>query len=375
MRRAALIIGLAVPAIMAAAEAGILTRDTLPCPQEGAVVASAPKQEKRGIGNALYQFVKKFSQLDTNYVEPQKYNFEVMLQNTNTYEAYALSTSNGQHIRFSPDVSMKLGPYVGWRWIFLGYTIDFSHLSGGGNKQDFNMSFYSSQIGLDLFYRKTGRDYKIREMDLGKDIDTSPLKNVDFDGIEASIKGFNVYYIFNHRKFSYPAAYSQSTVQRRSAGSFLAGFGYTTHSLKVDWKKLGQIIEDRLGPTLAAQVLDNTLAHERIHYADVSLSAGYAYNWVFAYNWLFDMSLSAALAYKHSTGDMERSRFKFRDFSFANFNLDGVLRTGIIWNNGKWYAGANAIFHSYNYRKSQFSTNTYFGNINIYIGFNFGKRK
>ncbi|SFG11189.1 DUF4421 domain-containing protein [Prevotella sp. KH2C16] len=375
MRRVALIIALAVPAVMAAAEGNIQSRDTLPRPQEGEVATSAPRQEKKGIFNALYQFVKKFSQVDTNYVEPQKYNFEVMLQNTNTYEAYTISTSNGQHIRFAPDVSIKAGPYVGWRWIFLGYTIDLTHLNGGSNKQDFNMSLYSSQIGLDLFYRKTGNDYKIREMNLGEGVDTSPLKNVSFDGIEASIKGFNAYYIFNHRKFSYPAAYSQSTIQRRSAGSFLAGFGYTTHSLKVDWQKLGQIIEDRLGSTLATQVIDDNLVHERIHYADVSLSAGYAYNWVFAHNWLFDMSLSLALAYKHSTGDMERSRFKFRDFSFANFNLDGVLRTGLVWNNSKWYAGANAIFHSYNYHKSQFSTNTYFGNINIYVGFNFGRKK
>ena len=374
MKKIALIISFALLAVMTATGEPPV-RDSLLHSQEKETVPSASGKEKRGIIDALYQFVKKFSQLDTNYVEPQKYNFEAMLQNTNTYEAYALSTSSGQHIRFSPDVSMKLGPYIGWRWIFLGYTLDFSHLSGGGNKQDFYMSLYSSQIGLDLFYRKTGNDYKIREMNLGKNIDTSPLRNVSFDGIQASIKGFNLYYIFNHRRFSYPAAYSQSTIQRKSAGSFLAGFGYTTHCLEVDWAKLGEIIAQRLGSTLAAQVLDGDLVHEHIHYADVSLSAGYAYNWVFARNWLFDLSLSAALAYKHSFGDMEHSRFQFRDFSFANFNLDAVLRSGIVWNNSKWYAGANAIFHSYNYRKSQFSTNTYFGNINVYIGFNFGKKK
>lgn len=34
------------------------------------------------------------------------------------------------------------------------------------------------------------------------------------------------YYTFNHRRFSYPAAFTQSYIQRRSAGSWLAGISY-----------------------------------------------------------------------------------------------------------------------------------------------------
>jgi hypothetical protein len=47
---------------------------------------------------------------------------------------------------------------------------------------------------------------------------------------------------------------------------------------------------------------------------------------------------------------------------------------GIVWNNTRWYAGTSAVFHTYNYSKSQFSTNNMFGNVNFYVGFNFGKR-
>ena len=72
---------------------------------------------------------------------------------------------------------------------------------------------------------------------------------------------------------------------------------------------------------------------------------------------------------------MQGPTFPFRDFSFRNFNLDGVGRFGFVWNNTKWYVGANAIFHAYNYHKSQFSTNNFFGSVNIYAGMNFGKRK
>ncbi len=331
--------------------------------------------EKRSFGQRLYDLVKTFSRVDTSYIEPQHYNFAAMIQNTNTYEIYSLYSKSGQSVTFAPKPSIKFGPYFGWRWIFLGYTLDFSHLGDGNHKQDFNISLYSNQLGLDLFYRKTGNDYKVRTLVLGEGVNTDAMRDVGFDGLSTSIKGFNLYYIFNHHRFSYPAAYSQSTVQRRSCGSWLAGIGYTSHSLQVDWASLSRLMAERLGQeTLDKAQIDSSLTVGSVRYRDLAFSAGYAYNWVFARNWLFDVSLSLALGYKHSAGDMDVHKFTLENFSFSNFNLDGVWRLGVVWNNTKWFAGANAIFHTYNYRKSQFYTNNSFGSVNIYVGFNFNKR-
>lgn len=331
-------------------------------------------QLKNKFLNKLYEKVKDFSRVDTAYIEPQKYNFTAMLQNTNTIEHYQLTSKNGHTIEFSPEPSWKLGPYFGWRWIFLGYTIDLAHLRGSDNRQDFDISLYSNQIGIDLFYRKTGDNYKIKRMSLDPDIDTHAMKNADFNGFKASIKGFNLYYIFNHKKFSYPAAYSQSTIQRRSAGSPLIGIGYTKHGINIDWNKLDNIISDRLGPQITIEEVDSGMRFDKVEFYDYSISCGYAYNWVFAHNWLFDASLSLGLSYKRSTGDVHKGSISFRDFDFKNVNLDGVSRIGIVWNNMKWYFGSSAIFHTYNYEKQQFRTNTTFGSLNIYVGFNFGKR-
>ena len=63
-----------------------------------------------------------------------------------------------------------------------------------------------------------------------------------------------------------------------------------------------------------------------------------------------------------------------KGFSFRNLNIDGIGRFGLVWNNTKWYAGASSIIHSYNYSKSQFSANSFFGSLNIYVGINFGRR-
>ncbi len=328
----------------------------------------------RHVTERLYQRVKAFSHIDTAYVEAQKYNFTVMVQSINTYETYRVSSSSGQSVRFSPKPSMKVGPYVGWRWIVWGYTVDFSHLSDGHKKQDFMVSLYSNQVGLDLFYRKTGNDYRIKDLNLGPAVNTSSLENMTFDGIRASIKGFNLYYIFNHKRFSYPAAYSQSTRQLRNAGSVLAGFGYTRHSLSIDWNKLQTLIDDELQPSSDEATLNPDLKFQSIHYTDISLSLGYAYNWVFAHNWLFNSSLSLALGHKHTSGDLAENNFLFKGFSLENFNVDGVGRFGLVWNNSRWYSGASAIFHTYNYKKQQFRTNNFFGTLTLYVGYNFGKK-
>ncbi|MBF1605355.1 MAG: DUF4421 family protein, partial [Prevotella shahii] len=112
----------------------------------------------------------------------------------------------------------------------------------------------------------------------------------------------------------------------------------------------------------------------KVKYTDLSVSGGYAYNWVFARNWVLAGSLSLALGYKRTTGDVRTRRTSLGDFLSYNVAVDGVGRFGIVWNNSRWYAGASTILHTYNYRKDRFSTNNMFGNLNLYVGFNFIKR-
>ncbi len=329
-----------------------------------------------GIGRGLYGIVKAFNAMDTAYIEPQHYNYTVMLQHTLTYEMYTLRSKNGQEIVFAPNVGVKLGPYFGWRWLFLGYTIDLHaiyHKENQTARKEFDLSLYSSTIGIDLFWRETGNNYRVKSVILNDEDSWHTLHSLPFSGLNVSIKGFNLYYIFNHKRFSYPAAFSQSTCQRRSCGSALLGIGYTHQSLKLDHENLEDVISQRLGEQDFQ--LDDGLKFNSVKYTDYSVSGGYAYNWVFARNCLFAASLSAAVSYKKSVGDLEaREHFSLRDFNFRNLNLDGVGRFGMVWNNTRWYAGWSAIVHTYNYHKSQFSTNNTFGSFNIYVGWNFAKR-
>lgn len=319
-----------------------------------------------------------FNDLDERYVEPQHYNYTVMVQNTNTYEGYTLKSESGQSIAFAPRPSMKIGPYIGWRWVFLGYTFDIGNFNDGNKKTEFDLSIYSSLLGIDLYYRKNGNQ-RIKGVSLGNGINKNFMRGTSFDGLDVSVKGFDIYYIFNHKKFSYPAAFSQSTRQKLSCGSPLLGIGYTSHSLSLDYDALKSVVDEKLQESQVDGkkiTLDEDFNFNRIKYESYSVSAGYAYNWVFARNFLFSSSLSLAVAYKQSKGDVEKyGGHLAREFNFKNFNIDGIGRFGIVWNNNTYFVGASTVLHTYSYKKSRFKANGYFGSLNIYAGFNFGKKR
>ena len=322
----------------------------------------------------LRRTIRGFSYIDENYVEPQHYNWSVMAQATYTYDYYRLSAvgDNSQSVSFAPTPSFKVGPYFGWRWVFLGYTFDLRKIDIGAKsqRQEFDISIYAAQIGADFYYRRTGSNYKIKNVKMGYDINTKVLEGLPFDGINVGITGFNVYYIFNHQRFSYPAAFAQSTCQKISCGSWMVGLGYMSNSLEFDHEDFQKLVDERYGKQKAQ--LDSALMFNSVKYYNINASVGYAYNWVFARHCLFCASASLALAYKKSRG--ETALEDKGGFDMNNFNIDGIGRFGLVYNNTKWYAGASAIVRTFNYRKERFVANNVLGEVCLYVGYNFGLR-
>ena len=316
--------------------------------------------------------VREFDRLDDEYIEPQHYEFTVMGQVTRTYESFIIG-SNGQRITLAPDGLTKIGPYFGWRWFFLGYTFDIKNIgfSQNGLRKEFDLSIYSSQVGVDLFYRRTGNDYKIRDVRRGYRFDSSLFEGMPFDGVNVGITGASAYYIFNHGRFSYPAAFSQSTCQKISCGSWMAGVGFTKNTLSMDYDKLESTLRSRIDRSQELK-LDSGMMFSDIKYSDYMISGGYAYNWVFAKNWLFCASGQLALCYKSSYGKIAGEK---KGFSFDKVNLDGIGRFGLVYNNTRWYAGCSAILRTNHYHTAQFTANNIFGSFNAYIGYNFMLKK
>ena len=321
------------------------------------------------------QFAKqKLNDVDTLYISPNKYNFAFMLEQSTWFEHYRLGGGRGdanQSINFAPNANAKVGVYFGWRWIFLGISFDIKDILGKSKspyekrRKELVFNLYSSKFGVDLYSRKTGSDFKITSysnFDLENDyVDTH------FEGFESKIKGLNAYWIFNHRKFSYPAAFSQSTNQRRSCGSLMAGFSYSQHKITFDQSLLPADMQAQIRPSLQ---------FHNLKYTDYNLSVGYGYNWVFAKNCLLNVSLLPAVGFKKARVDDRPTNTEsgWKEW-IKDVNFDLITRAGITWNNSKYYIGASLVLHTYDYRKENFSMTNSFGSLRIYMGFNFWKKK
>ena len=105
----------------------------------------------------------------------------------------------------------------------------------------------------------------------------------------------NAFYVFNSHRFSYPAAFSQSYIQRLSAGSFLlAASGMGQHAT-LDWDQ-----------------------EMKLKMTNIGLGAGYGYNYVPGQGWLLHISgLPTFIVYSNTSKDnltVQNNKWRIRTF-------------------------------------------------------------
>ena len=324
----------------------------------------------RELGKGMKKLVRSFDHYDKNYIEPNHYEWTLMAQNTNFLQIIGIRAKGSDGVRrtidFAPRTAYKIGPYIGWRWLFLGYTIDVSRPGKASKMTEFNLSLYSNMIGGDFVFVKNKGDFKFSNVYGFENVKTNEFRGTKFSGLTSYTISANAYYVFNHKKFSYPAAYSQSTVQKRSAGSFILGFRYDRQRIRFDYEKLPEALKTSDG-------IESHFDFKALSYHSYTLNAGYAYNWVPARNLLLAISLTPAIGYKRLSGE-EISGQRILD-NISRINFDFIGRAGFVWNTGDYFAGASLISQLYDYHRDQFSIANSVNYLNFYAGFYFGLKK
>ena len=162
--------------------------------------------------------------------------------------------------------SQYVGLWAGYRGYGMGYTVNVggdegSYLTFGamGGAYGINVrihSFENYNPNFNLSSDMIPEEYE----DAWKEVHlTDPIhvRTVMADG----------YYLFNGKRFSYAAAYDQSVVQKRSAGSLMAGLMYNYTHIDYASDSNGDIVYMMQGLG-------------RVKLWQGSVGAGYAYNWV-----------------------------------------------------------------------------------------------
>ena len=113
------------------------------------------------------------------------------------------------------DYKTTISAAISYMGISMGIALNPAKLLGKHKDFQFNLNSYGKRMGYDIIY-KNAKNFKGWHETEGSERTTLPS-----DILSLRTLNLNAYYTLNHRRFSYPAAFTQSYIQRRSAGSIL----------------------------------------------------------------------------------------------------------------------------------------------------------
>ena len=213
---------------------------------------------------------------------------------------------------------------VNYLGVTLSMALNPAKLLGKYKDFEINLNSYNNRWGFDFIYQDA-RNFKGWH-------ETEGQSRLELPPEVLTLKSLNVnaYYAFNHRRFSYPAAFTQSYIQRRSAGSWLAGFCYQGGSIKTN-KELKERSAD-------APEVNISVGH-------FGIGGGYAYNWVLGKGWLIHFSmLPTVVVYDRDKLTMRGERKQAKNF---HFNMIFNEHVAIVRNfSSRYYTGATLVMNN-----------------------------
>ena len=263
---------------------------------------------------------------DTNFViRPEgKLTLKLRLNQTGN-DFHAKGTVNGFYseadLKTSHKTTMSIG--ASYRGISAAVAINPAKMKGLYKDYEFNLNYYSSRLSLDFSYQ--------RSETLAGDF-TGDRGDLRLESGEALLKVLNIagYYTFNHRRFSYPAAFTQSYIQRRSAGSWLAGISYQGGSIKT---------------TDDLKARNPNAPDVRIYLGHVGIGGGYGYNWVPSRKWLLHLSiLPTVVVYNRNNMTVNGER---KEAQHMRLNMLFNERAAVVYNfSPRYFASLTAVVNN-----------------------------
>ena len=202
--------------------------------------------------------------IDTNYITRPTTKWTIVARmNMSGAKIETEGMDNGIPFKseMKADYKSTLSVGVSYLGFSLNAALNPAKLLGRYRDYELNFNSYGKRFGFDIIYQDA-HNFKGWHDHEGMDRIVLP------DGtLKVKTLNVNAFYVFNSRRFSYPAAFTQSYIQRRSAGSILlAASGQGQHT-----------------------TLDYTQKTD-MKMTNIGLGMGYGYNFVPGEGWLLHIS-------------------------------------------------------------------------------------
>lgn len=294
-----------------------------------------------------------FNSYDSTYVVSTGKNWKLMVKNNNW-----ASSCNGHiadedsRISMFSNLTSSFGGQISFMAVSLGYMMNLNDLFSGNKVKNkkLDLSFTCSRLHLSYYDYRADYPYYIHKF---AQIPSSDIRGYKFRGMSQTQQGVNLYYIFNHRHYSQAAAYCFSKYQRKSSGSFIAGFHLFNENVTMNFNEIRVKFPD-------ADIFDD-LSYK---YRGYSALIGYGYNWVLGKNWLFNITAVPGFGYRTTHPSSTEGSFDF-------WSCDYRAKIGLVLNRNKFFYGLHLFTEGHWYltnRNSVFNANH---DLNVVAGFRF----
>ncbi len=277
---------------------------------------------KRKIDNILdMRDSRSRSHVDTAYLErmPQRLRFKLTFNASGSdIGTRGVNADGNFRTEMKAQNKYTVSISAAYRGLSLSLAMNPAHIAGEKKDYELNMNAYGNKFGADVIFH-SAKTFEGSVHTHHGDV------NIPAGLISQDMLTLNAYYAFSGRRFSFPAAFSQSWVQKRSCGSFMLGASF-----------MGGVLKARHN-----EVIDNP--ESRLSIACAGIGVGYGYNLVLRHGWLIHLSaLPELVVYSHSklTTDGSRTRMPYR---FPN--IMAVGRMAVVRHFGKYFAGFTSVIN------------------------------
>ena len=286
-------------------------------------------------------------------------------------------------LHFKPPAASSVGFWVGYRGTGLSYSWSLAKNAG----RYFSFSSTGAKYGVNFRLRRFNineTSFTLHDQTEGRPDTTISLEGTMPAPVWIRSAYVNGYYVFNGHRYSQAAAYNQSVIQRRSAGSVL--LGATWYQSSFDYSD-----EDNF----FFMLIGNGTHRIKVHQANIGIGYGYnlvplrglvvnamamptlsVYNRVKVYKYDFNVNITDEEGQADDYGQWNAETKTWANgkkykpmlkallagdkiehwelepetaYSALHFNVD--LRVGIAYNWKNYFVGAQAQFNNFAYRK------------------------
>ena len=342
----------------------------------------------------LQQFLddKAKKKVDPRYIEVPEKPWRVILRYKanmvnvdydNSIDFPATNEYSEWNLHFEPPVATSIGFWAGYRGTGLSFSLPLTKNAG----RYFSISSTGAKYGFNFRLRRFNTSSATLSATDYKD----GIRNGDGYHDEQELAApvwirsvyVNGYYVFNGRRYSQAAAYNQSVIQRRSAGSFL--LGATWYQSSFDYSDISNFLFMMVG---------HGVHRIKVHQANIGFGYGYnfvpfrglvinamamptvsVYNRVKVYKYDFNFDVTSPVTEVDDYGEFDSETktwangkthkpfymYKEGDllgcwevdpettYTWLRLNLD--LRLGIAYNWSRYFIGLQAQYNNFSYKK------------------------